>query len=166
MKRETETRQNSAIEEALRPSGGDAGAQRTAAEHGEANGAAADNQRDDRFDALVDELHRLMQSDRVPEGFDLRSACTDAAFLQLTQEMPMEAAMRVYAAERRAAEADTRAKERLALQMQSRSALPQAVRGTAGAPVERDYASMSSADFRALEQQFKRAAQRGVRIRL
>lgn len=166
MKRETETLQNSAIEEALRLSGSDAGAQRTAAERGEANGAAAAQKGDNRFDALVDELHRLMQSGRVPEGFDLRSACTDAAFLQLTQELPMEAAMRVYAAERRAAEAETRAKEQLALQMQSRSALPQAVRGAAGAPVEHDYTSMSSADFRALEQQFKRAAQRGIKIRL
>ena len=78
----------------------------------------------------------------------------------------MEAAMRVYAAERRAYEAETRARERLALQMQSRAALPQAVRGSAGAPVERDYASMPSRDFRALEQQFKRAAQRGIKIRL
>ena len=159
MKRGTETGKGSAIEEALQN-------QADARQAAGADEAVSAGRGDERFDALVDELHRLVQSGSVPEGFDLKTACTDAAFLQLTQELPMEAAMRVYAAERRADEAETRARERLALQMQSRAALPQAVRGAAGAPVERDYASMSSRDFRALEQQFKRAAQRGIKIRL
>ena len=47
-----------------------------------------------------------------------------------------------------------------------RAALPQAIRGTGGAGVTRDYAGMSSEEFRALEQQYRRAAQRGIRVRL
>ena len=47
-----------------------------------------------------------------------------------------------------------------------RAALPQAIRGTGGAGVTRDYAGMSSEEFRALEQQYRRVAQRGIRVRL
>lgn len=118
------------------------------------------------FDALVGELMRLVQSGTLPEGFDLQAACADASFVRLTQELPMEAAIRVYAAEQRAEQAEARAKERLAGEMQRRAALPQAVRGTGGAPVARDYSAMSSEEFRALEQQYRRAAQRGIKVKL
>lgn len=115
---------------------------------------------------LANGLTELMRSGALPEGFDLQSACTDATFLQLTEELPLAAAVRVYAAEQRASQADARAREELSQQMQRRTALPQAIRGAGGASVERDYANMSSEEFRALEQQYRRAAQRGIHVRL
>lgn len=118
------------------------------------------------FGRMVNELAELMRSGALPEGFDLQAACQDAAFLQLTMELPLAAAVRVYAAEQRATQADARAKAELSEQMQRRAALPQAIRGTGGAGVTRDYAGMSSEEFRALEQQYRRAAQRGIRVRL
>lgn len=118
------------------------------------------------FGALVNELTELVRSGALPEGFDLAEACSDAAFLELTEELPLAAAIRVYAAERRAARADEGARERLAAKLRSRSALPQPVRGASGASVERDYAGMSDEEFRALEQQYRSAAQRGIRVRL
>jgi len=115
--------------------------------------------------ALADELGTMLANNTVPEGFDMEKACTDARFIKLTREMPMAAAVRVYAAEQRAAAAESNAMAQLTAKMQKRTALPQPVRG-AGAEVRRDYMNMSSEEFAALEQQYRRAAQQGIRVRL
>ena len=119
----------------------------------------------DRVLALAEELGKMFANNTLPENFDMEKACMDATFIKLTREMPMAAAVRVYAAEQRAMEAENSAKAQLTAKMQTRASLPQSVRGT-GADVRRDYMNMSSEEFAALEQQYRRAAQQGIRVRL
>jgi len=121
---------------------------------------------EERLNAIADALGKMIANNTLPEGFDLEKACTDAGFIKLTREMPMEAAVRVYAAEQRAMKAEENARAELAAKMQNRTALPQSARPMGGANVTRDYKNMSSEEFAALEQQFRRAAQQGIRVRL
>lgn len=118
------------------------------------------------FEALTRALAELIEGGAMPEGFDLESACTDASFAALLTELPPSAAVRVYAAEQRAAHAEQRAREEWLQQMQRRSGLPRAMHGAGAAEIVRDYDGMSAEEFRALEQQYRRAAQRGIRVRL
>lgn len=108
---------------------------------------------------LARELFALKQSGRMPEGFDEMQALTDQAFLRLLFEMPASAAVRVYHAEAEAKRAMERAMAAVAENLYARDSLPRPARAAA-TPVQPDFHNMTSAEFRAYEQQLKRSMQR------
>lgn len=128
--------------------------------------AQAGEEGEEMFVQQLMELISLMGKGQLPEGFDLDEACKDRAFALLLKEFPVKAAVRIYLAERGALSAEKTARQRVSDEVKSRGALPRPTRsGMAAAPVH-DYKNMSSAEFRALEQAFKRAARSGKRLPL
>lgn len=121
---------------------------------------------EEQFLALTQTLATMEANGELPEGFDLKSACSDPAFVELLLTLPAEAAVRVYAAEQRAAQAEKNAKNSVAAKMQQRAALPQMSRAGGAFSAQPDYMSMSSAEFRKLEQQLKQAARNGRSVRI
>jgi len=102
----------------------------------------------------------------LPEGFDLRNACADREFAELLLEYPIEAAVRIYAAEQRAAAAEENARAAAARKMQQRAGLPRMSRAGGAVSAQPDYMSMSSEEFRKLEQQLKQASRAGRSVRI
>ena len=102
----------------------------------------------------------------LPEGFDLRKACGDREFAELLLEYPMEAAVRIYAAEQRAVAAEENARAAAARKMQQRAGLPRMSRAGGAVSAQPDYMSMSSEEFRKLEQQLKQASRAGRAVRI
>jgi hypothetical protein len=82
-------------------------------------------------------LNELMKSNRLPAGFDLVAAAQDPAFMRLTMELPAYAAVRVYAAERRAANAEQQAMQTLLQRLRAREGLPRAARADTAAAASR-----------------------------
>lgn len=123
-------------------------------------------QEENPFAALAAELAQMAQEGNLPEGFDLEEACQDPAFAALLGEMPPNAAMRVYAAEQRAEQAQENAMQSLAARQQARASLPLPTRGGSAATATPDYTAMSPAAFRALEAQMKAAARNGKKVRI
>ncbi len=76
------------------------------------------------------------------------------------------AAVRIYAAERRAEEAENNAKARMSERIKARNALPKSQRTAQPVSASPDYMSMSKEAFRALEQQYKSAAHNGRRMHI
>ena len=123
-------------------------------------------QRDGMFSDIRDEIVRLIREGRLPEDFDLQQACMDPAFAGLLAELPPEAAIRVYAAEKRADEAEQSAMQRMSAQVRSRGALPKSSRGGAmGAPAV-NYRDMDSATFRKMLGEIKKTTRNGGKVRL
>lgn len=118
------------------------------------------------FDALVEELTALIQQGRMPEGFDLMTACQDPAFLDLMEQFPAEAAVRVYMAEKKAAEAEENAMSRVNAQVRSRNGLPRSQRGAAMSAPAPDYRNMDSDAFKGLLYNVKKSARNGGNPRL
>ena len=118
----------------------------------------------------ANELYRLKQANALagePEDY-----VNDESFLALLRELPPEAALRVYAAEKSAAQAQealASAREDgardLMEKLAARKALPVPLKQAALSAPETDYLGMSSEQFRALKSQLARAAQenRGTR---
>lgn len=131
-------------------------------------GKAPKAQADDEMQFLefTQALAAMAAEGELPEGFDLEAACSDRAFIELLMELPAEAAVRVYAAEQRAAEAEEKAKNAVARKMQQRSGLPKMSRAGGAIAAQPDYMSMSSEEFRKLEQQLKQAARAGRSVRI
>lgn len=125
-----------------------------------------DPQADDALLPLVNELYAMMQSGEAPEGFDLEAACQDEAFAMLCDEFGVKAAARIWAAEKRAEEAENAAMANVNQKMQSRKALPRSVNGGGFATPKPDYANMDAATFRKLSAQLKSAARDGKRVSL
>lgn len=128
--------------------------------------SASGAQQDPEFDALVNELAALIGEGKLPEGFDVKSAVSDPALIELMQEYGAAAGIRIYAAEKKAEEAEQDAMRRASAEVQKRALLPKSSRGgnaTAGAP---DYRKMSSDAFRELLAQMKKTARDGGRTRL
>lgn len=121
---------------------------------------------DPEFDALVEEISKLVQKGKLPEGFDLESAAQDPELAELMHEYGAEAGIRIYAAEQRAEDADNSAMERVSARVRERSALPKSTRGGGAAPGATNYRNMSSEAFRALVQQMKNTARDGGKTRL
>ncbi|MBQ6234952.1 MAG: hypothetical protein IJK54_03475, partial [Clostridia bacterium] len=102
----------------------------------------------------------------LPEGFDLAAAVKDRAFAELLREFEPKAAVRIYAAERRAEEAEQNAKAHLGEKMQAQRALPKSQRTDRAVSATPNYMAMSGESFRALEQQYRNAARNGRRVHI
>ena len=100
------------------------------------------------------------------EGFDLQAAVQDRAFAELLQEFEPKAAVRIYAAEKRADEAENSVKTRMSEQARSRSQLPKSQRTDRAAAPTPDYMSMSREAFSTLEKQYRNAARSGKRVQI
>lgn len=118
------------------------------------------------FLELTQALAEMEAAGELPEGFDLMTACSDRAFVELMLEFPAEAAVRIYAAEQRAAEAEQKAKSSVQRKMQQRAGLPKMSRAGGSFAAQPDYMSMSSEEFRKLEQQLKQASRAGRSVRI
>jgi len=116
--------------------------------------------------AVRRELAVLMNNGMLPEGFDLKAAMADPAFIELSAELPPYAAVRVYAAEQKAADAEEQAMENILQQLRSREGLPRAARAEQPVSPERDYENMSTEEFLRLEQEMKKRARNGLTTRL
>lgn len=112
------------------------------------------------------DLNELMRSNRLPAGFDLVAASQDPAFVRLTMELPAYAAVRVYAAERRAANAEQQAMQALMQRLRAREGLPRAARADTAAAASRDYLSMSPEEFARVERDLRDKARRGIKVKL
>ena len=121
---------------------------------------------DPEFEALVDEIATLIAEGKLPEGFDLEQAASDPELVSLMREYGAAAGIRIYAAEKRADDAENSAMERVSNRMRERSALPKSTRGGSAAPAATNYHGMSSESFRALMQQMKKTARDGGKTRL
>ena len=130
------------------------------AQQGAAQGQAAT---EEDFMEIVQELAALEAGGKLPEDFDLQSACADPAFASL---MLAAAAVRVYLAERRADRAEQEARDSVAARMQQRGSLPRMSRAGGLVSAEPDYMSMSGAEVRTLEQQLKQASRNGRTVRI
>ena len=118
------------------------------------------------FQQLAEALTELMAETALPANFDIERACEDTAFAKLLLELPPMAAVRVYAAEQRAGQAEENAKNNAAETLRRRSGLPRIERAGGAVRAEPDYMSMSSEEFRKLEQQLKRASRAGRQVRI
>ena len=131
-----------------------------------ANNPAKNSDNDPEFEALVDEVSALMQQGKLPEGFDLEDAANDPALVKLMREYGAGAGIRIYAAEKRAEDAENSAMERMSARVRERGALPKSTRGGSAAPTATNYHGMSSESFRQLMQQMKKTARDGGKTRL
>ena len=131
-----------------------------------ANNPAKNSENDPEFEALVDEVSTLMQQGKLPEGFDLEEAANDPALVKLMREYGAGAGIRIYAAEKRAEDAENSAMERMSARVRERGALPKSTRGGSAAPSATNYHGMSSESFRQLMQQMKKTARDGGKTRL
>ena len=131
-----------------------------------ANNPAKNSDNDPEFEALVDEVSTLMQQGKLPEGFDLEDAANDPALVKLMREYGAGAGIRIYAAEKRAGDAENSAMERMSARVRERGALPKSTRGGSAAPSATNYHGMSSESFRQLMQQMKKTARDGGKTRL
>ena len=102
----------------------------------------------------------------LPEGFDLEQACGDPKFAELIEAFPVEAAVRIYDAERRAEEAEQTALEQMSSRVSARKALPRSTTANRTTAITPDYRTMSSESFRKLEEQLKQAARNGKKMKL
>lgn len=118
------------------------------------------------FLELTQALAEMEEAGELPEDFDLRAACGDREFAELLLEFPIEAAVRIYAAEQRAQAAEENARAAVAKKMQQRAGLPKMSRAGGAVSAAPDYMSMSSEEFRKLEQQLKQAARAGRSVRI
>ena len=131
-----------------------------------ANNPAKNSENDPEFEALVDEVSALMQQGKLPEGFDLEDAANDPALVKLMREYGAGAGIRIFAAEKRAEDAENSAMERMSARVRERGALPKSTRGGSAAPSATNYHGMSSESFRQLMQQMKKTARDGGKTRL
>lgn len=118
------------------------------------------------FNDIRDDLAQLIRQGKLPKDFDLQAACADEAFADLMLELPPEAAVRVYAAEKRAEEAEAAAMQRVSNQLKSRNALPRSTRGGAMGAPSVNYRDMDSASFRRLLGNIKKTTRNGGQVRL
>ena len=121
---------------------------------------------DPEFDALVDEVSALMQQGKLPEGFDLEEAANDPALVKLMREYGAGAGIRIYAAEKRAEDAENSAMERMSARVRERNSLPKSTRGGSAAPSATNYHGMTSDSFRQIMQQMKKTSRDGGKTRL
>ena len=126
----------------------------------------AENEAENPFVEAANELIEMEQNGELPEGFDLQAAVQDRAFAELLNEFEPRAAVRIYAAEKRADEAEDNVKARMSEQARSRSALPKSTRTDRAVAPAPDYMSMSKEAFSALEKQYRNAAHNGKRVHI
>ncbi len=118
------------------------------------------------FEEAAIALAEMEESGELPETFDLSDAVKDPAFAELLQEFEPRAAVRIYAAEQRALDAEETVKTRMSEQVRNRKALPKSQRTDRAVAPAPDYMSMSREAFSTLEQQYKNAAHNGRRVHI
>lgn len=91
----------------------------------------------------IDRIVEDVKAAPKPEGFDEAQAYSDPAFLELLQEMPAKAAIRVYMAENKASHAGQDIAERL----KARQAIPQSTRPQQPVTPKTDWTQVSTEDF-------------------
>ena len=125
-----------------------------------------ETQAENPFYEAAEALAEMEQNGMLPEGFTLSEAASDRAFAALLTEFPPEAAVRIYAAERRADRAEETARAELQETVRVRNALPKSTRADRAVAATPDYMAMSNDAFRALEQQYRNAARSGKRVHI
>lgn len=125
------------------------------------------------FTEIGNTLAALEEQGRLPESFDLETACSDPTFAALVQEFEPYAAVRIYDAEQRAAQAESAladaektAMQKMTEQLNARNALPRSQKPNQRISAQPDYRNMSSASFKKLEEQLKTAARNGMKIKI
>ena len=126
----------------------------------------AEAQEENPFVEAAQTLVEMEREGSLPEGFDLEAAVKDRAFAALLQEFEPKAAVRIYAAERRAEEAEETAKARMSEKLQAQKALPKSQRTDRAVSATPNYMAMSKEAFRALEQQYRNTARNGRRVHI
>ncbi len=123
-------------------------------------------QEENPFTEAANTLVAMEKNGELPEDFDLEAAVQDRAFAELLGEFEPKAAVRIYAAERRAEQAESSAKERMSEQVRARKALPKSQRTDRAIAPAPDYMAMSKEAFSALERQYRNAAHSGNRVHI
>ena len=91
----------------------------------------------------IDRIAAEVKAAEKPEGFDEATAYEDLAFLELLQEMPAKAAIRVYMAEQKASHAE----QDIAEKLKARKAIPQSTRPQQPVTPKTDWTQVSREDF-------------------
>lgn len=91
----------------------------------------------------IDRIVADVQAAPKPEGFDSQIAYQDESFLEMLQEMPAKAAIRVWTAERKAGQA----KQDVAEKLKARQAIPQSIRPQQPVKPVTDWTKASTEDF-------------------
>jgi hypothetical protein len=125
-----------------------------------------ENEPENPFLEAANALAEMEENGELPEGFELSEAVKDRAFAELLQEFEPKAAVRIYAAEKRADEAEENVAVRLSEQARSRKALPKSTRTDRAVAPAPDYMAMSREAFSALEKQYRNAAHNGKRVHI
>lgn len=125
-----------------------------------------ENETENPFYEAANALAEMERNGELPEGFALSEAVKDRAFAELLGEFEPKAAVRIYAAEKRAEEAEESVRTRISEQARSRKALPKSTRTDRAVSPAPDYMAMSKEAFSALEKQYRNAAQNGRRVHI
>ena len=126
----------------------------------------AETEAENPFIEAANALVEMERNGELPEGFELSEAVQDRAFAELLQEFEPKAAVRIYAAEKRAEDAENNVRTRMSEQARSRKALPKSQRTDRAVAAAPDYMSMSREAFSTLEKQYRNAAQNGKRVHI
>jgi hypothetical protein len=104
---------------------------------------AAEETAEDAHESDVERIVREVNEAPKPDGFDEQTAFNDPEFIQMLTEMPAAAAIRVYHAERKAANA----KQDIAEKLMSRQRVPQMTKPQQSASPVVDWTKTDSAAF-------------------
>lgn len=126
----------------------------------------AETEAENPFIEAANALVEMERNGELPEGFDLSAAVQDRTFAELLNEFEPKAAVRIYAAEKRADEAENNVRTRMSEQARSLKALPKSQRTDRAVAASPDYMSMSKEAFSALEKQYRNAAHNGKRVHI
>lgn len=116
----------------------------------------------------ANDLMRLYEEGGI-EG-DIDSYLADERFVRMLLEMPVKAALRLYAAECNADAAAKAEREKGAMdvmeKLAARRALPSPIKGNTPAATDTDYANMPTREFNLIKERLMRAASEGRRVSL
>jgi len=101
---------------------------------------------------------------------EIDSYLEDERFVKMLLEMPVKAALRLYAAECNADAAARAEREKGAMdvmeKLAARRALPSPIKGNTPAAADTDYANMPTREFNLIKERLMRAASEGRRVSL
>ena len=116
----------------------------------------------------ANDLMRLYEEGGI-EG-EIDSYLEDERFVKMLLEMPVKAALRLYAAECNADAAARAEREKGAMdvmeKLAARRALPSPIKGNTPAAADTDYANMPTREFNLIKERLMRAASEGRRVSL
>ena len=116
----------------------------------------------------ANDLMRLYEEGGI-EG-EIDSYLEDERFVKMLLEMPVKAALRLYAAECNADAAAKAEREKGAMEVMeklaARRALPSPIKGNTPAAADTDYANMPTREFNLIKERLMRAASEGRRVSL